>query len=165
MSIQGYAEGIAAGVVPDTAKAAEIIGGESKRLNMLVEELLTLSRIENQAYGQLMQPLNVGDILREVAQRLGGYASKVNKNLKLDISQQAVIALADETLLSQAVINIASNCLRYAKTEVKISLTADNMNAIIHISDDGSGIDSADLPHLFERFIRVREVISGLALL
>jgi signal transduction histidine kinase len=164
MSIQGYAEGISGGILPDVKHAADIIGGESKRLNTLVEELLTLSRIESQTYAKELVLCNLADMLKEYAQRLGGFAAKMNRTLTLDLPKEPVMVYADDVLLSQAVMNITSNCLRYAKTQARIALIRRGEFAAVRITDDGSGIAPEDLPHIFERFYKGKGGNFGLGL-
>lgn len=164
MSIQGYAEGIAGGVLPDVKAAAGIIESESVRLNKLVEELLTLSRIESQTYQKELAPMNLCDALKEYAQRLGGYAAKQRRELRLTLPDVPVTIQADDALLSQAVMNIASNCLRYAKTGASIALAGRDRQAVIRITDDGGLIDESDLPHLFDRFYKGKGGNFGLGL-
>lgn len=163
MSIQGYAEGIAGGVVPDAKKAAEIIMQESRKLNALVGELLTLSRIESNGAKELA-PLPLTQALREYGQRLTVVAAKEERRLTLLVPDIEVYVLGDDVLLSQAVNNIVSNCLRYAKTEVKLTLFTREQQAVIQITDDGAGIAAEDLPHLFERFYKGKGGKFGLGL-
>jgi two-component system, OmpR family, sensor histidine kinase CssS len=164
MSIQGYAEGIANGIIPDVKHGAEIINSESKRLNTLVEELLTLSRIESQTYVRELIVTNLCDVLKEYTQRMGGYAAKLEKQLILTLPDNPITILADDTLLSQTVMNITFNCLRYAKTAAHIALLEDEKNAVIRITDDGNGISPADLPHIFDRFYKGNNGNFGLGL-
>lgn len=164
MSIQGYAEGIIKGVFPDTERAAAIICDESKRLNILVEELLTLSHIENKTYTSEMVRINLSHIIREYIQRVNGLALKENKEIITDIRDDNIPVLADDKLLSQAVINVISNCIRYANSRVYVSLYIREGSAIINISDDGSGINEVDLPHIFERFYKGQKGNFGLGL-
>ena len=164
MSIQGYAEGIAKGVFKDTAKTAEIICEESRRLNSLVEELLTLSRIENRNYKSDPAVQNISDVMREYVQRINGYAMKEQKSIRLENPDETIMAIIDEYLLSQAVMNIISNCIKYAKKEVTVSLFIENEFAVIRISDDGNGIAEEDLPHIFERFYKGKKGNFGLGL-
>lgn len=164
MSIQGYAEGIIKGVFQDTDKAARIICDESKRLNTLVEELLTLSHIENKTYASEMTNLNISHMIKEYIQRVNGLAMKENKEIICDIQGDNILVAADDNLLSRAVINVISNCIRYAKTKVKVSVYEKESNAFIKIGDDGVGINDADIPHIFERFYKGEKGNFGLGL-
>ena len=164
MSIQGYAEGIENGIVPDVIHAAQIISSESKRLNALVEELLILSRIENGTYSRELSIMNLTDVLKEYAQRLAGYAAKLEHQLILELPDFQICVMADDTLLSQSVMNIVSNCLRYANVAVKITLLSSENYALIRICDDGNGIPENDLPHIFDRFYKGKGGNFGLGL-
>ena len=164
MSIQGYAEGIAKGVFADTVKTAGIICEESRRLNTLVEELLTLSRIENNNYKSELIDLNLSNIIKEYVQRIDGYALREGKVIHLNVLSDTILTKIDETLLSQAFINIISNCIKFAEKKVLVSLFTDNNLAVVKISDDGNGIAEEDLPHIFERFYKGKKGDFGLGL-
>lgn len=164
MSIQGYAEGIRSGVVPDVKKAAEIINSESLRLNALVKELLMLTRIESRTLERKPVRLNLCELLPESVQRLGGIEVTQKKAIALSLPQQEVFVTADEELLNCAVMNLVSNGLRYAKTEIRVSLFLRETTAVIRIQDDGPGILEEDLPHLFERFYKGKGGNFGLGL-
>ena len=164
MSIQGYAEGIECGIVTDTHEASKIIISESKRLNVLVEELLTLSRIENQTYRKELVQTNLNNSLKEYLQRFGGLSIKTEKKISLTLPEKDVFAVVDDTLLFQAIMNITANCLRYAKTIVNISLVQEDEKAIIQILDDGKGINEQDLPKIFDRFFKGKSGNFGLGL-
>jgi two-component system, OmpR family, sensor histidine kinase CssS len=164
MSIQGYAEGILNDIVPDVKKAAEIINSESLRLNALVKELLMLSRIESRTAERKAVKLNLCAALPEFVQRLGGIEVTQKKNITLSLPQEPVAVTADEEILSCAVMNIVSNCLRYAKTKIDVSLFLREEHAVIRVQDDGPGILEEDLPHLFERFYKGKGGNFGLGL-
>ncbi|MDP3388283.1 MAG: HAMP domain-containing sensor histidine kinase [Eubacteriales bacterium] len=164
MSIQGYAEGISKGIFSDTAKTAEIICEESKRLNSLVENLLTLSRIENNTYEQELSAINLSDNIKEYIQKITGYTIKENKILKLNIKDNNLTVNANDTLLSTAVINIVSNCIKYARSEIEVSLFKQGDYAIIRIKDDGEGISKKDLSYIFDRFYKGKNGNFGLGL-
>lgn len=164
MSIQGYAEGVVNGVLPDVRRAVQIIHDESIRLGTLVEELLILSRIESQTYTKALFPINLENILKEYIQRLGGLSAKHGRELILNLPDQPITILADDKLLSQAVSNIVANCLRYSKTAVSLTLLEEENSAVIRITDDGEGIPPSDLPHIFERFYKGKGGNFGLGL-
>ena len=81
MSIQGYAEGIMTGVFSDNVKAAEVIQTESKRLTTLVDELLTLSKIENRSYKTEFIDYNLPDLIKEFVKNLQGYSLAQKKQI------------------------------------------------------------------------------------
>jgi signal transduction histidine kinase len=97
-------------------------------------------------------------------QKINGYAMKEGKALHLHIESNDIHAKFDDSLLAQAVINIASNCIKYANNEVNITLYSQDHTAIIKISDDGNGIAENDLPHIFERFYKGKKGNYGLGL-
>lgn len=142
------------GVFPDTEKAAGIICKESKRLNNLVEELLTLSCIENKPYTSEMAKLNLSNMVKEYIQRVKGLALREKKEIITDIEDENVIVYADDKLLSQAIINVVSNCIRYANSAVIVKVFKSGSNAVIRIKDNGNGINEEDFPHIFERFYK-----------
>ncbi len=164
MSIQGYAEGIMNGIVPDVKKAAGIINSESLRLNDLVKELLMLSRIESRTAEQKPARLDLCELLPEFVQRLGGIEMMQKKKISLSLPQQPAIVTADEELLGCSVMNIISNCMRYAKAQIDVSLFLQHAAVVIRIQDDGPGISEEDLPHLFERFYKGKGGNFGLGL-
>lgn len=159
MSIGGYAEGIETGVLPDAKKAAGIIKAESNRLNELVAELLTLSKIESRSYEESFAELNLSQLLLDYKVRLDGLALGVNKQIILE-AEENVIIKGSEHLVSQIVFNLAANALRYAKSEVRITLAGKTLT----ISDDGDGIAEGDLPYIFERFYKGKKGKFGLGL-
>lgn len=164
MSIQGYAEGMVGGIFPDTIRTAGIICEESRRLNLLVEELLTLSRIENKNYKGELVHLNLADNIKEYVQRINGYAMKKGVAVTLEIKSDPVTVLIDDNLLSQAIGNVISNCIKYASHAVEITLLILEGSAVIKIHDDGAGIAEEDLPHIFERFFKGKKGDFGLGL-
>ncbi len=164
MSVQGYAEGIVKGVFPDNVLAAQIICDESRRLTSLVEQLLVLSRIENNSYQIKLQIVVLNNLMREFVQRVNGLALKNNKQLILTDDSSNIKVLADEELLSQVIINIISNCIRFAENKVEISLFNNENYAYIRIADDGKGIPEEDLPHVFDRFYKGKGGNFGLGL-
>jgi len=164
MSIQGYAEGISSGIVPDVKVAADIINSESLRINTLVEELLTLSRIESGTLNRELVRLDLCELLNEYTMRLGGIAVKQQKKIILFLPSEPVFVKGDDELLGRAVANIVSNCLRYARNTVAISLVYSEGSVVIRISDDGPGISRDELPHIFERFYKGKDGNFGLGL-
>lgn len=164
MSVQGYAEGIMTGVFADNAKAAGIIYTESKRITALVDELLTLSKIENKTHMQELTDFNLVDLVNQFAAKLHGYALQENKEILIQSDKDFIPVKVDESLLMQVVNNVLSNAIKYARTKVTIRISTQSRNAMIRISDDGEGISISDLPHIFERFYKGKNGNFGLGL-
>lgn len=164
MSIQGYAEGIIAGIFSDNIKAAKIIQDQSKRLTALVDELLMLSKIENNSYKSEFIEYNLSDLIKEYIEGLQGYAMQQIKNINLKIDNEFIPIKVDESLLRQAFTNIASNSIKFSKNNVYINVSIKNSIAFIKISDDGDGISKEDMPHIFERFYKGKNGNFGLGL-
>ncbi|WMJ24019.1 HAMP domain-containing sensor histidine kinase [Paludicola sp. MB14-C6] len=164
MSIGGYAEGIESGILTDSKEAAHIIGVESTRLNKLVEELLTLSKIDNNLYENQLESQNIIHFVKECYPMLNGFALKNGKEITLTILNEELYCVVDENLFYKIVVNVASNCIRYAANSVSILVIQNEGKAMIRISDDGEGIDKDVLPHIFERFYKGKGGNFGLGL-
>lgn len=164
MSIQGYAEGLSQGIFSQAKETADLIAQESRRLNALVEELLTLSRMESGNIELVLEPLNLCEALQDYIQRANGYALMEKKQIRLDIRQSPLTVSVDEDLLFKAVYNILTNAVKYAKSTVTVTLAQEQDNALILIEDDGEGISTKDLPHVFKRFYKGKKGNFGLGL-
>lgn len=162
MSIGGYAEGIANGIFENSKEMAGVILEESKRLDILVDKLLTLSRIENNVLN--IEKINLSDIIKDYVLKMQGYAINNNININLEIQNDNFFILADDSLLAQAIINIISNCTRYAKTKIDINLFKKSNSVVILIKDDGKGFDNEQIPHIFKRFYKGEDGNLGLGL-
>lgn len=168
MSIQGYAEGVEAGIFKDPRKIAKHITEESKRMNRLVEGLLTLSHIDNDEYGKNIQVINLSDMAKEYLQRIQGLAVKQNKKVDLIIENDEIPVFIDEDLMAQVFMNIIGNGLRYGETKVEVRINKiheDGLEkAIIVFKDDGGGIPENELPFVFDRFYKGKNGNHGLGL-
>lgn len=153
MSIQGYAEGIEKDIVTDVKSAATIIHQESIRMKKLVDELLILSRIENQAHQIRLFEKDLNLLILEFIKGITGMAMQNNIRLNTRFEDN-IVAKIDETLFSQIILNIVSNCIRYAKTEVSIITSRKDEHVLVTIEDDGSGFSNEDIEHVFERFYK-----------
>ena len=153
MSIQGYAEGIEKDIVTDVKSAAAIIHQESIRMKKLVDELLTLSRIENQTHQIRLFEKDLNLLIMELIKGIAGMAMQNNIRLNTHLEDN-IFAKIDETLFSQMILNILSNCIRYAKTEVTIFTSSKNNHAVVTIEDDGAGFSNEDMEHIFDRFYK-----------
>jgi two-component system phosphate regulon sensor histidine kinase PhoR len=133
---------------------AERIGREAERLDVLVRDLLDLSRVER---GTLdVEPVDLVGLVKEV---VGGYADRAEERrirLRTELQPQVSVR-GDRAQLGLLLSNLIDNALRYtpAKGTVCVRLEASESRAVFQVADTGDGIPAAELPRVFERFYRV----------
>lgn len=158
MSIQGYAEGIETGVVNDVPKAAAVIINESTKMAALVDEILSLSRLESGALHIKIQELSLREVIYDCLYALEAEFAKKGIALEEDIKD--VFINADLKQFETVVVNILSNTLRHADKSVKI--TADEERLVIY--NDGESISDEDIKHVFERFYAGKKGSTGIGM-
>ena len=163
MAIQGYAEGIQAGVM-DTGSAAEVILAESDRMTELVDELLDISKIDMGRQQLTLSEMDVRELLYDSIRAVEPAAAAGGITITPDFPETPVMVSCDDTRLRRAVTNILSNGVRYARSQLRLTCRADKRHVTIQIQDDGDGIAEADLPHIFDRFYMGKSGKSGIGL-
>ena len=163
MAIQGYAEGIQAGVM-DAGGAAEVILAESDRMTELVDELLDISKIDMGRQQLALSEMDVRELLYDSIRAVEPTAAAGGITITPDFPEEPVMVSCDDTRLRRAVTNILSNGVRYARSELRLTCCADKRNVTIRIQDDGDGIATEDLPHIFDRFYMGKSGKSGIGL-
>jgi two-component system phosphate regulon sensor histidine kinase PhoR len=161
-SIKGFVETLLDGAIHDKQDAIRFLGIVSKqadRLNAIIEDLLSLSRIE-QAGEQEEIPLtrsSVADVLTSAIQICENNAAKKSIRLHLDCAAE-VTALMNPPLFEQAIVNLLSNAIKYSDDGRNVWVNAEGVedgNVRIEVMDEGYGIEAEHLPRLFERFYRI----------
>ena len=163
MAIQGYAEGIQAGVM-DTGSAAEVILAESDRMTELVDELLDISKIDMGRQPLALSEMDVRELLYDSIRAVEPAAAGGGITITPDFPETPVMVSCNDTRLRRAVTNVLSNGVRYARSQLHLTCRADKRHVTIQIQDDGDGIAEADLPHIFDRFYMGKSGKSGIGL-
>ena len=162
MAIQGYAEGIQAGVM-DTGGAADVILEESDRMTELVEELLDISKIDMGRQRLTLSETDIRELLYDGIRAVEPIAAG-GITIVPDFPEEPVMVSCGDTQLRRAVTNILSNGVRYAHSQLRLTCRADKRHVTIRIQDDGDGIAEEDIPHIFDRFYMGRSGKSGIGL-
>ena len=172
MSIQGYAEGLKYGVFEseeDRDNAINVIIDETGRLSGLVENLLSISKMDMSRSGNYevkKQNIDVSRICDTIIDRVRGNFIHEDKAIINNIHLKKTYIYANENDMIRCLENIFSNCLRYCSTAVTFKCSRDETgtNVIFEISDDGPGISPEVIDHLFERFSKGSDGKHGIGL-
>ena len=140
----------------DQAEVFAILIKHSQRLNALLEDLLTLARLESRQEVLQAEEIAVGEFLQSVSADWGSKIAKKNLHLTLDVAADLPLLFADPLRLEQVLNNLLENAVKYTEPGGRIRLRASCAGGQmeLRVEDSGLGIPPGDLPHIFERFYR-----------
>jgi PAS domain S-box-containing protein len=147
--------------IPDEEKREQIrlIEDQSSRLTRLVEELLTLSKIEAGALDVHRRPVGAGESVRAVVASFGDAAHVIEVRLEGDLE-----LLVDPDHLHQILTNYVANALKYGRPPIEIEAVRVDGHVEFRVSDSGDGVPAEFAPRLFERFAQARTEQGGTGL-
>lgn len=160
-SIKGFVETLLDGAMnspEDARRFLEIVQRQAERLNAIIEDLLTLSRLEQheQAADEMLEIAPLAGPLAEAVELCTPAAAM--RGIHIEVScDPGIQARINTNLIQQGVVNLIDNAVKYseAKTSVSVEAIETPDEVLIFVRDQGCGISADHLPRLFERFYRV----------
>ena len=160
-AIIGFVETLQQGAIDDRAKAQKFlltIHENAQRLNRLVDDLLTLSRIELGETELHLEGLALEDVFETALTLISPRAALKNVRIQRDIQPGLPMVRADRDRLVQILVNVLDNAVKFTPEGGSVSITASpevQGSVVIKITDTGIGISKSELPRLGERFYRI----------
>lgn len=161
-SLMGFIETLRGPARDDTAARERFLGimqQQSERMSRLVNDLLSLSRIELDEHVLPTGRVVVAPLLQAVADALELKAQRKGQRLELDLAPDLPAVTGDSDQLYQVFQNLVSNAINYSRPETVVGISARTVGPrgglVVSVTDQGEGIAKEHLPRLTERFYRV----------
>lgn len=147
----------------DLTRILEVMERHSKRLGLLVEDLLTLARLESVRPNLELKQVALGTLFGEVARDWGKQLAPKHLKISVDLPRDLPPIRADETRLQEVLYNLLDNAVKYSREGGEIRLSAEQRGneMALSVGDAGPGIARDDLPRIFERFYRADKARSA----
>ncbi len=162
--INGYVETLLDGALDDRAMAERSLNVMQKnghRLELLIEDLLTISRMEHRSMSWDFQPVKLREVFDRVIERLEPAIRERAARVVVEWDPAAAApVVADPRGMEQVFGNLLENALRHGRSEgaeVRVTALVREASIVVAFADNGPGIPEGDRPHIFERFYRVKK--------
>ncbi len=158
MAMLATVEAMQDGVYPTDNEHLETVASETRRLARLVQQMLDLSRMENHTAPMNLEPVDTVELVRGIVGAQEPLFDQRDLRLRFadETQGKAPLLELDPDMITQAVINLMSNAMRYTPEGgwVVVSVALDRKHVMISVSDTGIGIAKEDLSRIFGRFWR-----------
>jgi two-component system phosphate regulon sensor histidine kinase PhoR len=134
----------------------EVMERHSNRLNLLVDDVLSLARLEGPGVALDFTTVRLAAFLRDIMRDWERKFATKNLQTELDVSDDLPLLRVDEGRLQEIIYNLLDNAVKFSQPDgcIRVSAARNDDRISLSVSDDGAGIPTRDLPRIFERFYR-----------
>ena len=159
-SLRALVDSLQAGAADDPELRTDFlrrIDGEIDRLAAMIAELLDLAAAEADRASHQFERVNLGDLVRQSAERLRPQAERGGVGLAIESPRAVLTVSADPAQTDRMVVNLLHNAIKFTPPggQVRVSVQVEDGEAVVRVHDTGVGIDAEELPRVFERFYKV----------
>ncbi len=143
----------------ETARIMEEMQKAAKRISLLIDDMLAISRLESDEASLMLQPVYALELIEQAVKDCEVFAKERQVEIKVEVEPQTPKVYADNAQIRRAVTNLLANAVNYSKEGgtawVRAGSVPDEPSRVfIEVSDDGDGVAEEDLPRLFEKYYR-----------
>lgn len=155
-SIRGYAQAINDGTIPPERqeKYLNVIMDESDRLTKLTNDILLLTKMENEVLKPEREDFDLHETIRKILMQFEQKIIEKGINLTLLIEQKDIFVNADFNQINRIITNLLDNAIKFCSTndEIIVETSIQGDKAVISVKDTGPGISEEDIKHIWTRF-------------
>jgi two-component system phosphate regulon sensor histidine kinase PhoR len=163
--INGYLENLLDDGMIEDAEIAKrfltVMKKHTERISRIVEDMLVISRLESgEASAIKIEPFKLRLCVKDVLERLESVVRSQQADVFMHLQDDEVTLQGDRFYWTQVLFNLVENALKqnpYKDLKIEVGSSESGDNVLIWVKDNGIGIPSADLPHIFRRFYRVEK--------
>jgi len=158
-STQGFIQGMLDHAIDeaDRDKYLEIVLGETKRMNVLISDLLSLAKLESGQFPIELSEFDINELVRRCIIMFEQRIEDKNLEVNIQLSEEKMMVWADEDRISQVVTNLVDNAVKFSEESGELKIWTDSVGdkVYVNIADTGEGIPAEEQAYIFERFYKV----------
>lgn len=158
-NIRLYLELLLEGEAPDEHQALNVVNTETRRLERLVSDMLSMSEMETGSFQLHQDDVRIDEIFNDLVSDYAPSAKEKNIGLKFNIAPKLPTIKGDRDKISMALHNLISNALKYTPEDgsVTVNLSTNESQIVVEVIDTGIGLTDEDAEKVFEKFYRAQD--------